>query len=152
MALNQHSDAKAETARLLGELIDQQQAPVNAALAQLKERQTALTGQLKTAAKADRPALNKELKEVKTAINAKTKQLTGAITGGSVIDPAKASYAALQALIWPATREVDAAAEAQLVRAFQANAMKLYKPSDAKKFKRERRFSTVDAAFESASW
>ncbi|MFO0577951.1 MAG: hypothetical protein U1A78_28410 [Polyangia bacterium] len=62
-------------------------------------------------------------------------------------DEAKAVYAELQALIWPTSGSLSAEALAGMPASFKANAMKLYSPGDARMFHRERRFSTVDAAW-----
>lgn len=62
-------------------------------------------------------------------------------------DEAKAVYAQLQALIWPTGGTLSAEALASLPAGFKASAMQLYAPGDARAFHRERRFSTVDAAW-----
>jgi hypothetical protein len=50
-------------------------------------------------------------------------------------------------VIWPAIRELDEQSEEALAAEFKAQALKLYKPGDARTFARERRFATVEAAF-----
>lgn len=62
-------------------------------------------------------------------------------------ESAKAIYAQLQALLWPTGGNLSPDALANLPAAFKSNTMQLYNPSDARKYKREQRFSTVDAAF-----
>lgn len=59
----------------------------------------------------------------------------------------KAVYAQLQALIWPTGGTLSAEALASLPAGFKASAMQLYAPGDARTYHRERRFSTVDAAW-----
>ena len=58
---------------------------------------------------------------------------------------AKAAYADLKAMLWP-NKTLDADAQTKLEAEFKKQAMKLYNPSDARKYHRERRFSTVEAA------
>ena len=55
--------------------------------------------------------------------------------------------AQLEGLLWP-DRQLDAAGQAKLEAEFKNQALKLYSPSDARKYKRERRFSTVATVFE----
>ncbi|HEX4417471.1 MAG TPA: hypothetical protein VH165_06200, partial [Kofleriaceae bacterium] len=55
-------------------------------------------------------------------------------------------YGELRAIIWP-NRALDAAAQQQLESEFKKQALKLYDPADARKYHRERRFSTVEASW-----
>jgi hypothetical protein len=64
------------------------------------------------------------------------------------VTAAAADHAALQRVIWPAAPTLDAAAEEKLATEFKRQALLLYKPSDARKFHRERRFATVEAIFD----
>jgi hypothetical protein len=59
---------------------------------------------------------------------------------------AKRLYGELRAILWP-NRALDAAAQQQLESEFKKQALKLYSPADAKKYHRERRFSTVEASW-----
>ena len=61
---------------------------------------------------------------------------------------AQADYDALRRVICPAAPTLDAAAEEKLANEFKRQALLLYKPSDARKFHRERRFATVEAIFD----
>jgi hypothetical protein len=61
---------------------------------------------------------------------------------------AKADYEALQRLVWPAAPALTPAAEEKLANEFKRRALLLYKPSDARKYDRERRFATVEAIFD----
>ncbi|MBS1603763.1 MAG: DUF4157 domain-containing protein [Bacteroidetes bacterium] len=58
---------------------------------------------------------------------------------------ALAAYTALQAFIFPPTHHVDS--EDTLVQEFQRQALVLYPTADINKYHRERRFSTVEGAF-----
>jgi hypothetical protein len=51
----------------------------------------------------------------------------------------------LDSILWPSFSNHN---EEVMVGKFEANAMRLYSPDDARRFKRERRFATVDAVFE----
>jgi hypothetical protein len=55
-------------------------------------------------------------------------------------------YNELRAIIWP-NRALDAAAQQQLEVDFKKQALKLYSPADARRYHRERRFSTVDGSW-----
>jgi hypothetical protein len=50
-------------------------------------------------------------------------------------------------LVWPMPRELDDAAEEALAAEFEKQSLHLHKPGDARKFHREERFATVEAAF-----
>lgn len=54
---------------------------------------------------------------------------------------AQAAYAELQGIIWPRPNGQDQTA---LITQFQKEAMQLYSPSDARKYQRHERFSTVE--------
>jgi len=64
------------------------------------------------------------------------------------VTAAQADYDALRRVICPAAPTLDAAAEEKLANEFKRQALLLYKPSDARKFHRERRFATVEAIFD----
>jgi hypothetical protein len=152
-SLNPAGDPKTEAEGHLQSLVDKQTQPIHEQIEILAARATELSRQLKAIKKAkEKHALNVQLKSVNQAIASQRKRLTGTITFDQVLDSAKESYQALQKLIWPQATALNAAAEAQLAREFQSQAMQLYKPRDAKKFKREQRFATVEAAFESPYW
>jgi hypothetical protein len=65
-----------------------------------------------------------------------------ALGGGAAAD-----WEELRRLIWPAPLELDADAEEKLATEFKRQALLLYKASDARKYHRERRFATAEAAF-----
>src|SRR6266446_423549 len=58
-------------------------------------------------------------------------------------DEHKEIYESLRRIIWPQAGELD---ETELANEFKRQAMPLYKPADAKKYHRERRFTTVETA------
>jgi hypothetical protein len=60
---------------------------------------------------------------------------------------AQALYQQIQGLIWPSASGLSTEALAKVPGDFKQNAMQLYAPGDARRYHRERRFSTVDAAF-----
>lgn len=62
-------------------------------------------------------------------------------------EEAIAIYQQLQSLIWPSAVGLSEDALAKVPGDFKRSAMQLYSPSDARYYHRERRFSTVDAAF-----
>lgn len=152
-SLNPTGDPKTAVEEQLRAFVDKQTQPIHEQIKILTVRATALNQQLRgTKETKERKALRAELTSVNQAIASQRKRFTGTITFAQVPDSAKASYQALQKLLWPQATALNAAAKAQLAREFQRQAMQLYKPSDAKKFKREQRFATVEAAFESAYW
>jgi hypothetical protein len=95
--------------------------------------------------KADTEALLAKLVAAAGPPAAKKKAKT--VNAADVV-AAKADYEALQRLVWPAAQTLDAAAEDKLANEFKRQALVLYKPSDARRFKRERRFATVEAIFD----
>lgn len=60
---------------------------------------------------------------------------------------AQALYGQLQSLLWPTASGLSEEALARVPGDFKRNALQLYSPKDARHYHRERRFSTVDAAF-----
>lgn len=77
----------------------------------------------------------------------RTKKLTAADVAALGPDAVK-DFAALQRLLWPEPKEMGDEEEQKLVAEFKKRALTLYKASDARRFHRERRFATAEAAFE----
>jgi hypothetical protein len=76
----------------------------------------------------------------------KPKKITIDKAAATAAGPAAlAAYAALQAFLFPPTGHVDS--EDTLVQEFQRQALVLYPTADINKYHRERRFSTVEGAF-----
>jgi len=74
------------------------------------------------------------------------KQITIDKAAASAAGPeALAAYTALQAFLFPATHHIDS--EDTLIQEFQRQALVLYPTADINKYHRERRFSTVEGAF-----
>lgn len=118
-ALTGKDEAKGEVATLLGAIVDARE-------------------------KAQPPAADAGKKP-----KAKPKKSTVAVTADEAASwNAQSQYADLLRIVWPATKSLDAAAEEKMATEFKKEGLALYNKKDAEKYKRWRRFSTVEAAFD----
>jgi hypothetical protein len=104
-----------------------------------------VSGDPQAQATADMQVLHREINAAVTAGKLTRKKVYTAEDIAALGGDAQNAYNGLKGIVWPDLSKAD---KGKLIGEFEAQAMHLYKASDAKTFQRERRFATVKAAFE----